>query len=38
MDAGNNYGVAETLTLKNDPPSISEMKNVISTPLLPIKG
>tara|TARA_Y100000588_G_scaffold317140_1_gene346033 strand:+ start:161 stop:277 length:117 start_codon:yes stop_codon:yes gene_type:complete len=38
MDVGNNYGVVETLTLENDSPSISEMKNVISIPLLPIKG
>ena len=38
MDVGNNYGVVETLTLENDPPTKSEIKNVISTPLLPIKG
>ncbi|EAW26290.1 hypothetical protein ATW7_01765 [Alteromonadales bacterium TW-7] len=35
---GNDHGVVETLTLENDPPTISEMENVLSILLPPIKG
>ena len=34
----NDHGVVETLTLENDPPTISEMENVLSILLPPIKG
>jgi hypothetical protein len=35
---GNDHGVVETLTLENDPTTISEMENVLSILLPPIKG
>ena len=34
----NDHGVVKTLTLENDPPTISEMENVLSILLPPIKG
>ena len=35
---GNHHGVVETLTLENNPPTITEMKNVTTIHLTSIKG